>query len=104
MRDCGDCGPRLGLYLCYLLCQDPALVLPVVSLQTPGTLGLSGGGGGLLTHNDGLLTREFLKAPEVSRVLGKAGGVRQPGPIDVLTVSVRIQATVTLSTILEKSF
>ena len=74
----------------------------MVSLQTPGTLGLSGGGGGLLTHDDGLLTRELLKAPEVSRVLGEAGGVRQPGPIDVFTVSVGIQATVTLSTILEK--
>ena len=87
----------------YLLCQDPALILPVVTLQTPGTLGLRGGHWGLLTHNDGLLTRELLKAPQVSRVLSEAGGVRQPGPIDVLTVSVRIQATVTITTILEKS-
>ena len=88
---------------CYLLCQDPALVLPVVTLQTPGTLGLRGGHWGLLTHDDGLLTRELLKAPQVSRVLSEAGGVRQPGPIDVLTVSIGIQATVTLTTILDKS-
>ena len=39
-----------------LLRQDPALILPVVTLQTSGTLGLSGGRWGPLTHNDGLLT------------------------------------------------
>ena len=84
----------------YLLCYHPAIVLPVVSLQTPGTPGLCGG---LVTNNDGLLTRELLKAPQVSWLLREAGGVRQPGTVNILTVRVRVQATVTLTTILQKS-
>lgn len=84
----------------YLLCYYPALVLPVVSLQTPGTPGLRGG---LVTNYDGLLTRELLKAPEVSGRLSEAGGVRQAGAVNILAVCVRVQTAVTLTTILQKS-
>ena len=83
----------------HLLCEDPALVLPVVRLQAPGTPGLRG----LVTNNDGLLTRELLKTPQVPGLLCEAGGVRQPGTIDVLTVRVRVQAAVTFTSILNKS-
>ena len=53
----------------HLLCEDPALVLPVVRLQASGTPGLRG----LVTNNDGLLTRELLKAPQVPGLLSKTG-------------------------------
>ena len=84
----------------HLLCEDPALVLPVVRLQAPGTPGLRG----LVTNNDGLLTRELLKTPQVPGRLCEAGGVGQPGTIDVLTIRVRVQAAVALTSILQKSF
>ena len=72
----------------------------MVRLQTPGTPRLCRG---LVTNNDGLLTRELLKAPDVSWLPSEAGGVRQPGTINILTVCVRVQAAVTLTIILEKS-
>ena len=82
----------------HLFCEDPALVLPVVRLQASGTPGLRG----LVTNNDGLLTRELLKTPQVPGLLSKTGWVRQSGSINVLTVSVRVQAAVTFTSILKK--
>ena len=56
-----------------------------------------------MTNNDGLLTRKLLKAPEVAWLPCEAGGVRQPGTVNILTVRVGVQAAVTLTTILKIS-
>ena len=94
----------------------------MVSLQTPGTLGLLGlyhndvifwelSFNGILlwglSHNDGLLTRELLKGAKKAGVLGEAGLAErpamcggEPGAVDVLAVCVRVQRAITLEPVL----